>query len=41
MRDLPSIPLWYSNVTGGSSEAVSGVVFTWKSVPEYQSITKS
>ncbi|MCQ9351946.1 ABC transporter substrate-binding protein [Corynebacterium sp. 153RC1] len=41
MRELPSIPLWYSNVTGGSSEAVSGVVFTWKSVPEYQSITKS
>ncbi|QPK79340.1 ABC transporter substrate-binding protein [Corynebacterium lizhenjunii] len=38
--DLPAIPLWYSNVTGGYSEAVDNVVFNWKSVPEYTDITK-
>ncbi|MFV8380562.1 peptide ABC transporter substrate-binding protein [Corynebacterium hindlerae] len=38
--DLPSIPLWYSNVTGGYGENVDNVKFNWKSVPEYQNITK-
>ena len=40
-KDLPAIPLWYSNVTGGSSEAVENVVFGWNSVPLYQDVTKS
>ncbi|QNE88769.1 ABC transporter substrate-binding protein [Corynebacterium incognita] len=40
LEDLPAIPLWYSNVTGGSAETVSNVTFNWKSVPEYYSITK-
>ena len=39
-KDLPAIPLWYSNVTGGSSESVANVEFDWKSVPAYQAITK-
>jgi len=39
--DLPAIPLWYSNVTGGASEAVSGVEFGWNSVPLYYEVTKS
>ena len=39
-QDLPAIPLWYSNVNGGWSENVDNVVFNWKSVPEYYSITK-
>lgn len=39
-EDLPAIPLWYSNVTGGSAETVSNVTFNWKSVPEYFAITK-
>lgn len=39
-QDLPVIPLWYSNVTGGSSQNVDNVVFSWKSVPVYYNITK-
>lgn len=38
--DLPAIPLWYSNVTGGYSENVSNVVFGWNSVPLYSDIVK-
>lgn len=41
LQDLPAIPLWYSNVAGGYSEAVSDVVFSWKSVPAYYNITKN
>lgn len=40
LKDLPAIPLWYSNVNGGSSTAVSNVVFGWNSVPLYYSISK-
>ncbi|MFV0452464.1 MAG: ABC transporter substrate-binding protein [Propioniciclava sp.] len=39
-QDLPAIPLWYSNVTGGYSENVSNVEFGWNSVPLYYAITK-
>lgn len=39
-KDLPAIPLWYSNVTGGSTEAVNNVQFGWNSVPLYYQITK-
>lgn len=39
-KDLPSIPLWYSNATGGYSENVDNVVFSWKSQPVYYNITK-
>ncbi|GIG53601.1 peptide ABC transporter substrate-binding protein [Demequina activiva] len=41
LQDLPAIPLWYSNVNGGYSEAVSNVVFGWNSVPIYYEITKN
>ncbi|MDY5784883.1 ABC transporter substrate-binding protein [Corynebacterium sp.] len=40
LKDLPAIPLWYSNVTGGSSENVDNVIFSWKSQPLYYEITK-
>lgn len=40
LEDLPAIPLWYSNVTGGWSDNVDNVVFSWKSVPVYYEITK-
>ncbi|BDI23508.1 ABC transporter substrate-binding protein [Herbiconiux sp. L3-i23] len=40
LKDLPAIPLWYSNVTGGYSEGVSNVEFDWHSVPLYYEITK-
>lgn len=40
LQDLPATPLWYSNVTGGFSESVDGVVFGWNSVPLYYEITK-
>jgi len=39
--DLPAIPLWYSNVTGGSATTVDNVEFGWNSVPLYYEITKS
>ena len=40
LKDLPSIPLWHSNVTGVSAETVDNVVFGWDSVPLYHAITK-
>ncbi|MBG6239359.1 oligopeptide transport system substrate-binding protein [Mycetocola sp. CAN_C7] len=40
LEDLPSIPLWYSNVTGVSADTVDNVVFGWNSVPLYHQITK-
>ena len=41
LQDLPAVPLWYSNVTGGSSESVTGVEFGWNSVPLYHAVKKS
>ena len=38
--DLPAIPLWYSNVTGGFSTKVQNVQFGWNSVAVYTEITK-
>jgi oligopeptide transport system substrate-binding protein len=40
LQDLPAIPLWYSNVTGGYGEGVQNVEFDWHSVPLYHEITK-
>ena len=40
-KDLPAIPLWYSNVTGGYSTLVGDVKFGWNSVPLYYAITKA
>lgn len=40
LTDLPAVPLWYSNVTGGFSEAAQNVEFGWNSVPLYYNITK-
>jgi oligopeptide transport system substrate-binding protein len=39
-KDLPAIPLWYSNVTGGSATTVTNVVFGWNSQPLYYQISK-
>lgn len=39
-KELPAIPLWYSNVTGGYGKDVENVKFNWKSVPEYYAVTK-
>jgi len=40
LQDLPAIPLWYSNVTGGFGTDVQNVEFGWNSVPLYYEITK-
>ncbi len=40
LQDLPAIPLWYANVTGGFGENVHNVEFGWNSVPLYYEITK-
>ncbi|MDO5031861.1 ABC transporter substrate-binding protein [Corynebacterium sp.] len=39
-EELPAIPLWYPNTTGGFSEAVGNAAFNWKGVPVYEAITK-
>lgn len=41
VADMPSIPLWNSNSTGGYSNAVSNVTFDIFGVPVYTDITKS
>ena len=40
-KDLPAIPLWYSNVTGGYASTVTNVQFGWDSVPLYYQIKKA
>ncbi|GAA4797472.1 Dipeptide-binding protein DppE precursor [Corynebacterium canis] len=40
LKDLPVIPLWYSNVTAGWSENVDNVAFNWKSRAELHLVTK-
>lgn len=40
LKDMPAVPLWYANVTGGYGENVDNVKFNWKSVPVYDQITK-
>lgn len=40
LEDLPVLPLWYSNVSGGYAEGVQNVEFGWNSVPLYYLITK-
>ena len=40
VTDMPAIPLWYSNRTGGYSETVSNVKFDVFGVPIYTEITK-
>ena len=40
VQDMPAIPLWYSNRTGGYSEKVSNVKFDVFGVPIYTEITK-
>ncbi|QGU02418.1 Oligopeptide-binding protein OppA precursor [Corynebacterium kalinowskii] len=39
-KDMPSVPLWYANVTAGYGTKVDNVKFTWKEVPAYYAITK-
>ena len=41
VEDAPAVPLWYSNTTGGYSEAVSDVNFDVFGVPEYHNIVKN
>ena len=41
VRDLPAVPLWYSNSTGGYATTVDNVKFDVFSVPIYTQITKS
>jgi oligopeptide transport system substrate-binding protein len=40
VADMPVVPLWYSNVTGGYSEKVSNVKFDIFGVPVYTDITR-
>jgi len=41
LQDLPAIPLWYANVTGGFAPTVENVEFGWNSVPLHHLITKA
>jgi oligopeptide transport system substrate-binding protein len=40
-KDLPVVPLWYSNVTGVWADTVSNVEFGWNSVPLFYEVTKN
>lgn len=40
LKELPAVPLWYSNVNGGWAKGVHGVQFDWHSKPLYFDITK-
>ncbi|MDD7384014.1 MAG: ABC transporter substrate-binding protein [Actinomycetaceae bacterium] len=40
IKDLPQIPLWYSNAIGGYSENVKNVQFGWDTVPLYYAVQK-
>jgi len=40
LKDLPAIPLWYSNVTTAWNPDVQNVVYDWKSEPVYTQVTK-
>jgi oligopeptide transport system substrate-binding protein len=40
MKDLPSIPLWYSNIAAAAAKGVNGVEFNWQNLPEYHKLTK-
>ncbi|WP_454044510.1 peptide ABC transporter substrate-binding protein [Cellulosimicrobium sp. Marseille-Q8652] len=40
-RDLPGIPLWYQNATGGWAETVENVQFGWDSEPILYQVTKA
>ena len=40
LQDLPAIPLWYTNVVGGSGTEVGNVEFGWNSVPLLYQVTK-
>lgn len=39
-KDLPAIPLWYSNVAAAASKNVENVEFNWQNQPELHLITK-
>jgi len=40
VADMPVVPLWYSNTTGGYSEKVTNVKFDVFGVPVYTDITR-
>lgn len=41
LQELPAIPVWYANLTGGYSENVENVVFGWDTMPLTYQITKN
>ncbi|MBM6700491.1 hypothetical protein H7U32_09410, partial [Bifidobacterium pullorum subsp. saeculare] len=36
LKELPAIPLYYSNANGVASKNVSNVKFTWQNLPAYR-----
>ncbi|MFT8703898.1 ABC transporter substrate-binding protein [Bifidobacterium aquikefiricola] len=40
LKDLPAVPLYYSNAAGVAAKGVKGFVLNWKNVPVYQNLTK-
>ncbi|OBI47176.1 ABC transporter substrate-binding protein [Mycobacterium kyorinense] len=41
LRDMPTIPLWYTIAVAGRSPAVSNVALTWNGLPDYERIVKA
>ena len=40
LRDMPAIPLWYTNANGAWSKNVDNVKFDWKGQPVFWQISK-
>ena len=40
LRDMPAVPLWYTNANGAWSKNVDNVKFDWKGQPVFWQITK-
>ena len=40
LRDMPAVPLWYTNANGAWSKNVDNVKFDWKGQPVFYQITK-
>ncbi|MCI1217568.1 peptide ABC transporter substrate-binding protein [Bifidobacterium crudilactis] len=40
LKDLPAVPLYYSNANGVAAKGVKGFTMNWKNLPVYQDLTK-
>lgn len=39
-KDMPAVPLWYSNNKGVAALGVKGFAITWQGIPDYRELTR-